>query len=125
MIYLDTHVAVYLGSGTPRKLSKEAQRLIDKSDLLISPMVVVELHYLYELGRTGYTAVKALEILEGEFRVKVCDLPFAIVAHSSIGETWTRDVFDRLIVAQARARDESILLTADSKILEHYPKAVW
>ena len=42
----------------------------------------------------------------------------------SIQQDWTRDTFDRLIVAQAKTRDAS-LLTKDRTILEHYPHAVW
>ena len=37
---------------------------------------------------------------------------------------WTRDVFDRLIVAQA-ALDAAALVTTDRTIRKHYPKAVW
>ena len=125
MIYLDTHVAVYLRAGTLKKLSKEAARLVDKSDLLISPMVVVEFQYLYEIGRLGIPPQKMLDVLEYDFRVRVCDLPFERVAKWVLEEQWTRDLFDRMIVAQARARGEAVLLSADERILDNYSKAVW
>jgi PIN domain nuclease of toxin-antitoxin system len=38
--------------------------------------------------------------------------------------TWTRDVFDRLIVANAMV-NENILLSKDHKILENYTNARW
>jgi len=38
--------------------------------------------------------------------------------------SWTRDAFDRLIVAQA-ALDRAALVTRDRLILKHYPKALW
>ncbi len=37
---------------------------------------------------------------------------------------WTRDVFDRLIVAEAEASD-FVLITKDEKIRANYEKAVW
>lgn len=125
MIYLDTHVAVYLGSGTLNKLSREASRLIDKSQLVISPMVVLELQYLYEVGRLGFGPLRAMDVLESDYRVRVCDLPIERVAKWALEEGWTRDWFDRVIVAQARARNECMLITADERILENYSKAVW
>ena len=125
MIYLDTHVAVYLGSGRKKKLSKEATRLIDKSPLLISPIVVVELQYLYEVGRIGFTPAQTLDVLEGELRIQICDLPFERVATWALEEGWTRDLFDRVIVAQARARGEAVLLSEDARILANYSQAVW
>jgi PIN domain nuclease of toxin-antitoxin system len=54
----------------------------------------------------------------------ICDLPFAAVTHEALGFDWTEDVFDRLIVAQATVR-RSKLVSADEKILDHYPHAVW
>jgi PIN domain nuclease of toxin-antitoxin system len=42
----------------------------------------------------------------------------------ALSETWARDPFDRLIVANARARD-AVLVTKDERILRHYPLAVW
>jgi len=51
-------------------------------------------------------------------------LPFRTVAEHSLSETWTRDPFDRLIVANAKARN-AWLITKDSRIASHYPGAVW
>jgi PIN domain nuclease of toxin-antitoxin system len=38
---------------------------------------------------------------------------------------WTRDPFDRLIVAQAKANDGAGLVMADTVIRKHYAGAVW
>jgi len=35
------------------------------------------------------------------------------------------NVFDRIIVAQARLNGLSPLISSDEKIAEHYPRAVW
>jgi acetylornithine deacetylase/succinyl-diaminopimelate desuccinylase-like protein len=43
-----------------------------------------------------------------------------------VGDTaaWTRDPFDRLIVANAMA-DGATLITADRVILRHFDQAIW
>lgn len=125
MIYLDTHAAVYLGAGRADKLGKEAAPLIDKSDLLLSPIVAVELQYLYEVGKIGFTALQAIDILQTDFRIRFCDLPFDRIVKWAIEERWTRDLFDRLIVAHARARGEAILLSRDRLIQQNYSRAIW
>ena len=52
MIYLDTHVAVWLYAFGAKKLSKRASVLIERSSkLLISPMVLLELEFLHEIGK--------------------------------------------------------------------------
>lgn len=49
MIYLDTHVVVWLYAGLTAKLSDLAKLLINKHELYISPIVRLELQYLYEI----------------------------------------------------------------------------
>ena len=51
MIYLDTHVVLWLCEGLVERLSKTARRAIEENDLLISPMVRLELQYLFEIKR--------------------------------------------------------------------------
>ena len=124
LTYLDTHVAAWLYAGRPDLLPDEARRRIDDSDLLISPMVCLELQYLLEIGRIAEPASRVLEALSAEIGLKVCDLPFARVVTEALTDDWTRDPFDRIIVAQARAR-EAPLMTADEDMLGNYQRAVW
>jgi len=51
VIYLDTHVVVWLFSGQTELLSSRAVESIEKQDLLISPFVSLELQYLFETNR--------------------------------------------------------------------------
>ena len=69
MIYLDTHVVVWLYAGLTTRLRPAARDLLNTSDLAISPMVCLELQYLYETGRTtepGGTVVQDLDGLVAE-----------------------------------------------------------
>jgi len=53
MIYLDTHVVIWLYARKGEGLSTRARRLIeDEPEIAISPMVLLELDYLHEIGRT-------------------------------------------------------------------------
>jgi len=123
--YLDTNVAVWLAQGQLDRISKPATKYVQDSSLLISPMVLIELEYLYEIRRLLIPARDIYLKLKSEIAVHVCELPFPEVADRALNEKWTRDPFDRIIVAQAKAGGLSYLLSADSDIQEHYPRAVW
>ncbi len=124
-VYLDTHVVVWLFSGEIQKLSDKAVKLIEESELLVSPMVVLELELLYEVGRLNYQHEEILSSLSESIDLKVRDISFASVAKEAVRVNWTRDPFDRLIVANAMHDHNSLLLTRDKKILNNYDRAVW
>jgi PIN domain nuclease of toxin-antitoxin system len=123
--YLDTQVVAWLGKGQIASLSKDAKRIIGQADLLVSPMVVLELEYLYELSRIKRPALDVVLKLEHELRLRVCDLSFAYVSNSALAEKWTRDPFDRMIVAHAKTNGFAALVSADERIAKHYPRTVW
>ena len=87
-------------------------------------MVRLELQYLYEIGRVTRPATLVLDALQAALGLRICDAPFPAVARAAESETWTRDPFDRMIVAQASLR-EAPLLTRDRVLHQHYDRAVW
>jgi PIN domain nuclease of toxin-antitoxin system len=124
LIYLDTHIVAWLFAGRIELLPPAVRKMLDENDLLISPIVVLELQYLYEIRRTAEPAQVVVESLEDEIGLKVCDQPFAHVIGVALDQQWTRDPFDRILVAQA-ALLEAPLVTSDRNIRDHYPHAVW
>jgi PIN domain nuclease of toxin-antitoxin system len=62
--------------------------------------------------------------LERRIALRESDLPFQKVVSIATALTWTRDPFDRLIVAQAQAQ-RAPLVTADNVIRKHFKGAVW
>lgn len=124
MIYLDTHVVLWLYEGLIKKLPKAASQAIDENDLLISPIVRLELQYLHEIKRSTKPAGTILADLRAQIGVTVCDLPFDQVVRKASEFSWTRDPFDRLIVAQSLCRN-SRLLTKDRGIRKYAPLAFW
>ncbi len=123
--YLDTNVMVWLANGKLRKLSKNAERVLRQANLLVSPMVLLELEYLFDLGRTKLRSREIQSKVEREMGVQVCDLSFKSIAATAIDEGWTTDPFDRLIVAHAKANGFASLISADEEFAMHYPKTVW
>ena len=124
MIYLDTHIVVWLYGGLTEKFTALAGSLLNDHDLYISPMVRLELQYLYEIERVSVSADTIILDLGDRLGLRICEKDFHRVVGYGLGLSWTRDPFDRLIVAQA-AISENILLTKDIKILEHYDQAQW
>jgi PIN domain nuclease of toxin-antitoxin system len=101
-----------------------SRSLIAENELLLSPMVMLELQYLFEIGRLTVPPETIVDTLRRAARLRMCDLPFAEVARAALQETWTRDPFDRIIVAHARLR-ETALITKDRVIRAQYERAVW
>ena len=123
--YLDTNVAAWLVEGNLKKLTKEASRVIRQASLLVSPVVVLELEYMLEVRRTVVPATEMVARLSAELDLKVCNYPFPAVVQAAIHEKWTRDAFDRLIVAHARANGVAALISADAHIQANYSATVW
>lgn len=124
VIYLDTHVVAWLYAGLIERLSQKATKLINESDLHISPMVELELQYLYETGKTNQPGHRITAELAQKIGLRFCVKPFPEVIASALKQDWTRDPFDRIIVGQA-ALNGSTLLTKDESIQKHYPGALW
>ena len=124
MIYLDTHVAVWLYEKTLDRFSNAVLAHLEAAPLLISPMVVLELQYLYETGRIREESEPILSYLRNTIDLEVCSLPFAEIASLALRQQWTTDPFDRIIAAHAMLR-QMPLVTKDTAIREHYSKAMW
>jgi PIN domain nuclease of toxin-antitoxin system len=123
--YLDTQVVVWLAEGKTTRLSAAATSAIEENELAISPMVMLELEYLFEIGRIVKSPLMLLNQLETQIGLRERDHGFVAVIHTALFETWTRDPFDRVIVAHARTDGMSLLVTSDEKIRENYPRSVW
>jgi PIN domain nuclease of toxin-antitoxin system len=123
--YLDTQVAIWLAEANTQKLSHRALSYIERAEVRISPMVVLELAYLHEIGRTILIPQQIVYKLGAEIQATVCDYPFPIIAEIAIGETWTRDPFDRLIVSHAKANGQAGLVSKDEVIARNYSSTIW
>lgn len=125
MIYLDTHVAIWLYALGGDSLSEAATELLEEADdIRVSPMVRMELQTLYELRRVTEPAAAVLDAFHAGLGLTVSGASFPAVAREADRQSWTRDPFDRLIVAQASLHDAP-LITKDETLHARYSRAVW
>ena len=123
-IHLDTHVAIWLFLGLTEKLSVQAVKTIEESELSISAMVLLEIQYMHEIKRINHNAAFVYSELDRLLNLKLSELTFSQIAREALVISWTRDPFDRLIVANAQLENCS-LLTKDSRILDNTEIAFW
>lgn len=124
LIHLDTHVVCWLYDGVVEKLSSPARAAIGGSRLAVSPLIELEITYLREIGRFREEAATVLGVLASQIGLHVSQTPYSRIVAHAVAIHWTRDAFDRLIVAHASA-DGAQLVTRDARIREHFPAAIW
>ena len=124
MIYLDTHVVVWFYAGDKQRFAEPIRALMNQHNWQISPIVRLELQYLHEIGRINPTADTIIGHLSQSVGLTVCAKPFNSVMDGALQMTWTRDPFDRILVAHASLHDD-ILISSDQTIRNHYALAQW
>lgn len=124
MYFLDTHIVAWLYQKSLDLLSTKAKEVIDANDLYISPIVSLELEYLYEIGRIKDDSKTIIKYLNEKIGLKVHNANFNRIMKVAIDEKWTRDPFDRMIVSHCRYRD-AFLITKDERVLKNYSKAIF
>ena len=122
--FLDTHAAVFLWSGRIEEFGRRSRRLLEGAELAVSPVVKLELALLYEIGRLTVAPQVILGALLEDCGVHAVDDPMPAVIEKALPITWTRDPFDRLLVATA-ALHRAPLVTRDAKMQAHFEGAVW
>lgn len=121
---LDTHIIIWLYSKDFSQFTPKVQKLLHSSELIVSPMVRLELALLYEIGRVDSPPDMVFRDLQSTLPITVLDLDFALASKEAETLQWTRDPFDRLIVATSQAT-RIPLLTKDRNILANFNLAVW
>ncbi len=122
-IFIDTHIAVWIYYGYAQELSLVAANAIEKYQLLISPISILELDYLHEIKKISHSGSVVMADLSSRIDLKIADDSFIEIIKEASKLSWTRDVFDRLIVAHA-TQCGSPLITKDRLIRKHY-KCIW
>lgn len=124
VIRLDTHVAIWLYTGESERFSARAAERLAEEDLVISPIVDLELTYLFEVGRLRVPGTAIVSDLKERIGLQHSAQSLASAVAAAIPLDWTRDPFDRLIVGDAIGAN-SALLTKDSTILANCTLAEW
>lgn len=124
LIHLDTHIVCWLYEGRAELLTPAALRAIESGLLQVSPVVQLELTYLHEIGRISREGGYVLHALTKDIGLSVADVSLVQVIKIAGALTWTRDPFDRMIVAHAMVADAA-LVSKDRLIRKHCDKAIW
>ncbi|HPI15711.1 MAG TPA: PIN domain-containing protein [Spirochaetota bacterium] len=123
MVFIDTHIAIWLYNGNTQMLSAKGKRALETSDIRVTPMVKLEIEYLYEIGKIKKGPDEILSALSDSIDLRIDDIPLTDLVETAIGEKWTRDPFDRMIVGHAKKRN-AVLISADHNIAKHYKKTM-
>lgn len=91
---------------------------------MVSPIVELELTYLFEIGRVTEPASAPLAALHERIGLRVLDSSLADLVAAANDLSWTRDPFDRLIAAHAIVASAP-LVTADQTMRKHLALALW
>ena len=121
---LDTHAAVLLADGEAVSFGSASRAVLDDAELLLSPVTRLELEYLFEIKRISTPPDFVIGALEADLAVRLTEDPISAVIGRAIHIRWTRDVFDRLLVATAQLHGARFI-TRDRRIRDHFDRAVW
>jgi PIN domain nuclease of toxin-antitoxin system len=124
VVHLDTHIVCWLFEGRTDLLSEPARQALEEGQLFVSPIVTLELQYLFEIKRITKRPEVVLASLREDIDLDMAPQSFDSIVKEATGLAWTRDPFDRLIVAAAMVAHAS-LVTKDSSIHKHCPNAIW
>lgn len=124
MILLDTHAALFLHAGELELFTSPTLTLLETEMLSISPMVLLEMDYLKEIGRINFDSRQILKDMKRDLEINVASNGWLEIILQASSLTWTRDPFDRIIAAQALYL-ETPLLTKDRAILDNCSRAFW
>ena len=123
-VHLDTHIVLWLYDKLEEKFAKRIKKLIDQNNLAISPIIRLELQFLKEINRINEEANVIIDYLSERIGLEIEDIDFDIIMKAATKIIWTRDPFDRIIVATSQVKN-STLITADQNILNNYQNAIW
>ena len=85
----------------------------------VSPVSFLEIQFLAEIGRLTVRNPEFMNTVMNNARFTVDDIPLTSVIRHALRLDWTRDPFDRLLVAHSSAR-RVVLCTTDRDIRKHH-----
>lgn len=116
-ILVDTHVLLWILSNSTRL--KTLKWLKQFPDWIISPISLLEMKFLQECGRVSLDLPAILSKLRRDIRFQIDDAPFEELCLAAFDLSWTRDPFDRFLVAHSVIRSLP-LGTVDANIRKNH-----
>lgn len=116
-VLLDTHFLIWLVLGSTRL--REYPWLDRYRPWGISPVSFLEIEFLAEAGRLSVRNPDFSDTVMSDARFTVDDVRIAALVHHAMRLNWTRDPFDRLLVAHSTARRVDFC-TVDRVVRAHH-----
>jgi PIN domain nuclease of toxin-antitoxin system len=116
-ILLDTHFLLWAVLGLARM--DEFPWLERYRPWGVSPVSLIELQFLSEVGRIQLEHGGFVEALRSDPRFVIDEVPLMALVTHALPLTWTRDPFDRLLAAHSAAR-RSPLATLDRRMRKEH-----
>jgi PIN domain nuclease of toxin-antitoxin system len=108
-LLLDTHFLIWLVLGS-RRLA-EFPWIDGYRPWGVSPVSLLEIQFLAEAGRLSVRNPDFSEAVMNDRRFTVDDVPMVALMRYALRFRWTRDPFDRLLVAHSAARRVALCTT--------------
>lgn len=115
-VLLDTHFLIWLTLRSPRM--REFPWMARYTPWLISPVSLLELQFLGEVGRIEIEP-EFFDLVRKDRRFVVDEPSFDALISAAIPLNWTRDPFDRMLCAHSTIR-RTPLCTLDRTVLAHH-----
>jgi len=116
-VLLDTHFLIWLVLGSKRLA--EFPWIDRYRPWGVSPVSFLEIQFLAEVGRLSVRNPEFTDTVMDDTRFTVDDIPLATLMRHALRLHWTRDPFDRLLVAHSSAR-RIAFCTTDGNIRSHH-----
>ena len=116
-LLLDTHFLIWLVLGSKR--IAEFPWLDRYRPWGVSPVSFLEIQFLAEIGRLAVRNPEFTNAVMSDGRFAVDDIPLTGLVRYALQLDWTRDPFDRLLVAHSSAR-RIAFCTTDRGIVSHH-----
>lgn len=127
-LHLDTHVVIWLAAGEIRRFPQSLLDRMEFADLVVSPIVRLELDLLHERSKIAGPASDVIDKVTVEVGLREDHTPLsrAVMAAIAPKKTWHNgDPYDRLILSAAIA-NQSLLVTKDGSLRAAFPDlTVW
>jgi PIN domain nuclease of toxin-antitoxin system len=92
IVYLDTHIVLWLYDALVERLSPAAVAAINDNAVCISQFVTLELQFLFEIGHIRAVPPLIVATLQRSIGLKLSNVPLAEIVTAAIALGSTRDV---------------------------------
>ncbi len=124
VIYLDTHVVLWLYDALTDRLSSTAKAAIENNEIYIAQFVRLELQALYDTGHIKTRPKVIINYLSKTIGLRLSNVAMERIITAAMKLSWTNDPFDRMIAAEALITD-CPLITKNRTMRRHLSHCLW